>query len=388
MQQASWAELTAYRSRLRGCLLGGAIGDALGNPVEFHSLDRIRAEHGPAGVTGLLPDHEGVVGRITDDTQMTLFSAEGRLNGYCRSRDRGISGAEGELVLDAYLRWLDTQDFPAPPPAEGLRHRAGELRNEPWLYARRAPGNACLSGLRVRQVPAPHPYAKITGTPGPINPDSKGCGTVMRSAPFGFTLSGAEHSFQLAANCAQMTHGHPTGYYAAGAFAAIVSFLVDGESLPGSVLRTLELLARYPGHQETSTALRRAVELAEEGEGSAEQVERLGQGWVAEEALAIGVYAVLARTRPQVYRYGQGPTVCEPSPPRTPIEAAFLLSVNHSGDSDSTGSIAGNLLGALHGDVRLPQHWLSKVEGRAVIARVADDFAAEVLRGEPRPWEH
>ncbi|MGW4645864.1 ADP-ribosylglycohydrolase family protein [Kitasatospora sp. NPDC004289] len=386
MPHASWAELTAYRSRLRGCLLGGAIGDALGNPVEFRSLAEIRASYGPAGITGPVADHEGVVGRITDDTQMTLFSAEGRLNGYRRARDRGITGAEGELVLDAYLRWLDTQQLPAPPPAEGLRHRSGELRLEPWLYARRAPGNACLSGLRSPQ--APHPYAKLTGTPGPVNPDSKGCGTVMRSAPFGFTLQGAEHSFQLAADCAQITHGHRTGYYAAGAFAAIISHLVDGESPLGAVLRTLELLRRHPGHEETSTALRRAVDLAEEGEASAEQLERLGQGWVAEEALAIGVYAVLARTRPQTYSYGHGPTVCDPSPARTPIEAALLLSVNHSGDSDSTGSIAGNLLGAHHGDVRLPLHWLKRIEGRAVIAQLADDFAAEVRPGEDRPWEH
>lgn len=88
-------------------------------------------------------------------------------------------------------------------------------------------------------------------------------------------------------------------------------------------------------------------------------MERLGAGWVAEEALAIGVYAALATRR---------------------VEDALLLSVNHSGDSDSTGSICGNILGARHGDVGLPHEWLEQVEGRAVIAALADDLAAEVVR--------
>ncbi|MCX5207861.1 ADP-ribosylglycohydrolase family protein [Kitasatospora sp. NBC_00240] len=367
-------------------MLGGAIGDALGNPVEFLSLDAIRAKYGAAGVTGPVADAEGVIGRITDDTQMTLFTAEGYLLGHARSRAKSSGGAEPALVREAYLRWLDTQNHPAPPPADGAGHRYGWLREEPWLYARRAPGNACLSGLRSTHVP--RRGEKLDGTPGPVNPDSKGCGTVMRSAPFGFAGLAPDQAFELAAACAQITHGHPTGYYAAGAFAALVGHLVEGDSLQAAVLRTLHLLSRYQGHQETTAALRAALDLAADGEATPEKVESLGAGWVAEEALSIAVYAALAPTRPQVYRLDHNGTHCDPRPPRTPVEAAFLLSVNHSGDSDSTGSLCGNLLGALHGDVRLPQAWLAQVEGRAVIAALADDFAAEVHPGERRPWTH
>ncbi|MFJ9847438.1 ADP-ribosylglycohydrolase family protein [Kitasatospora sp. NPDC101155] len=384
--EPSWNELAAYRARVRGCLLGGAIGDALGNPVEVLSLEAIREKYGEAGVTGLVPDHEGVTGRVTDDTQMTLFTAEGWLRGYSRTKSRGLGGAEAMFIRNAYLCWLDTQNHPAPPPANNLRHRSGRLREEPWLYARRAPGNACLAGLREDYTPAS--YGKPAGTPGPVNPGSKGCGSVMRSAPFGFTDHGAERAFEFAAQCAQITHGHPTGYYAAGAFAAMINHLVHGESPEGAVLRAMELLARYPGHEETTTALRKAVDLAADGEATAEKLQTLGAGWVAEEALAIGVYALLARTRIQTYYIGSQGTVCDPRPPRTPIEAAFLLSVNHSGDSDSTGSICGNLLGAHHGDVRLPQHWLEQVEGRTTIAVLADDCASEVYPGERRPWNH
>lgn len=354
----SWEAAAAYRARVRGCLLGGAVGDALGYAVEFSSLDAVRATHGPRGVRGPSTDAAGVC-RISDDTQMTLFTAEALTVAHARERAKGIGGAAPRLVLEAYLRWLDTQTKPAPAPDAGPSGQLAPagLGAQAWLYAQRAPGNACLSGLAQRYVP--DPLAEL-GPPGRVNPESKGCGTVMRSAPFGLTRASAGSAFALAARCAQITHGHPTGYYAAGALAAIVAHLVAGDSLEGAVLRTLRLLARYAGHEETSTALAAALDLAEAGEPSAERVESLGGGWVAEEALAIGVYAALA----------------------TPdVEDALLLAVNHSGDSDSTGSICGNLLGAWHGDHRLPHAWVRVTEGREVIAAVADDLAAECARG-------
>ncbi|MFI8932930.1 ADP-ribosylglycohydrolase family protein [Streptomyces sp. NPDC053474] len=346
----SWEAAASYRARVRGCLLGGAIGDALGYAVEFDSLAAIRAAHGPRGVTGPLPDADGVW-RISDDTQMTLFTVEALEAAHARERRKGIGGAAPQLVLQAYLRWLDTQQRPGP-----AAQTRGGLAAEAWLYARRAPGNACLSGLA--HAHAPDPRAPL-GPPGPVNPESKGCGTVMRSAPFGLTRAPAGRAFELAARCARITHGHPTGSYAAGALAAIVAHLVAGDSLEGAVLRTLRLLARYPGHEETSTALARAVDLAAEGEPDAARVESLGAGWIAEEALAIAVYAALAAPR---------------------AEDALTLAVNHSGDSDSTGSVCGNLLGALHGDHGLPADWLKAVEGRAVIAALADDLATECAR--------
>jgi ADP-ribosylglycohydrolase len=124
----------------------------------------------------------------------------------------------------------------------------------------------------------------------------------------------------MAARAAQITHGHPTGYYAAGALAAIVANMVEGDSMEGAVLRTLQMLKRYPGHEETSAALHRAVELAADSTvATAARVESLGAGWGAEEALAIGVYCALLKMS---------------------TEDALLMSVNHSGDSDSTARSA------------------------------------------------
>ncbi|MDT0379353.1 ADP-ribosylglycohydrolase family protein [Streptomyces sp. DSM 42041] len=340
------AEQQDFRSRVRGCLLGGAIGDALGAGIEFDSLAAIREQHGSAGVTDYVPAY-GRRGAVTDDTQMTLFTVDGLIRAHVR-RDTGAWHPPTD-VHAAYRRWAATQRDWGP---DERKKDDGWLAREEWLYAQRAPGNACLSGLaddRMGTVDAPK------------NPQSKGCGTVMRSAPFGL-LVGWEPQlvFQLAVECAAQTHGHPTGYLAAGATAAIVHALARGESLDHAVQRALAQLATRPGHEETTDALKRALGAVRQGLPGPERVESLGEGWVAEEALAMAVYCALVA---EDVRHG------------------LLLAVNHGGDSDSTGAVCGNLLGALHGETALPPAWVAELEGRATILELADDFAMEMTQG-------
>ncbi|MEU6564134.1 ADP-ribosylglycohydrolase family protein [Nocardia nova] len=345
---------TTIFDRYRGVLLGGAVGDALGWPIEFLKLEQIRDRFGADGLTDFAPAaSDSAPEHITDDTQMTLFTAEGLL--------RCVPGADPVPVLRrAYLRWLRTQREPEPDPRPD-----GWLAGLPYLYAVRAPGNACMGGLnrqKAQYIP-PHPF----GTPGPVNPDSKGCGTVMRSAPFGLAALGPESAFELAARCAQLTHGHPTGYAAAGAFAALIDRVVAGAALRTAVHDTIVQVANCPGGAETAAALNRAVAAADAGPATSEGVETVGEGWVAEECLAIAVYCALAAER------------------SGDLRGALLLSVNHSGDSDSTGAVAGNLLGACHGLTALPLDWCGAVEGRDDLARVADDLVANFVYGDRDP---
>lgn len=336
-----------HRARVRGALLGGAIGDALGAGIEFESLAAIRAVHGPDGVRDYVSAY-GRRGAITDDTQMTLFTVDGLIRAHVR-RDTGAWHPATD-VHQAYLRWAVTQ----------RAHRPGErgpdsgwLDRQEWLYSQRAPGNACLGGLADD---------RMGSLEDPKNPGSKGCGAVMRSAPFGL-LAGWDprHVFRLAAECAAQTHGHPSGYLAAAAFAVVVHAAAHGETLDAGVHRALALLAAWPGHEETTEALRQALDAVRQGAPTAERLESLGQGWVAEEALAMGVYCALVA---QDMSHG------------------LLLAVNHGGDSDSTGSLCGNLLGALHGETALPPVWLAELEGRAAILELADDFAMELTQGQ------
>ena len=71
------------KDRIRGSLIGGAIGDALGYPVEFVTYNQIRNSYGDEGITKFQLNSKGVA-EISDDTQMTLFTANGLLFGYSR----------------------------------------------------------------------------------------------------------------------------------------------------------------------------------------------------------------------------------------------------------------------------------------------------------------
>ena len=342
--------------RFVGCLMAGAAGDALGAPVEFDSLAGIRSRLGEVGVTGFLPAY-GRVGAVTDDTQMTLFTAEGLLRAEQRYRDRGLVNVDA-VVLRAYQRWLCTQVGPDRVPWDpemGDGSTSGWLIAQEFLHSRRAPGNTCLSALGA---------GGWGGVDRPLN-DSKGCGGVMRAAPAG--LVGAD-PFDLGCRIAALTHGHPSGFVAAGALAVMVSEVVRGRSLAAAVAAGRDAAAGHPGGSEVVEAIDAAVDLAGGGvPAGPEAVESLGAGWVAEEALAIAVYCALAAE-------AAGGDI---------VRRGVLMAVNHSGDSDSTGSIAGNLLGAVLGVGAVPAEWLDELEGAAVIRQVACDLHEAFVAGGP-----
>jgi len=334
--------MNLYRSRFRGCLLAGAVGDALGAAVEFMSRDAILARYGTEGIRELDPAY-GRIGAITDDTQMTLFTAEGLLRGQIRATARGICDRTG-VIARAYQRWLLTQGQ-QPLPEDRPVPVDGWLYALPALHARRAPGNTCLKAL--------------AGTPRgrPASNQSKGCGGVMRVAPIGLFAwhfdrgRSVRHAFELANQAAALTHGHPTGHLTAGVMAAVVQLLVEGQPLPQAIETSCDLLVEQAGHEETLQAIRAAGHLARTDPDA--DIAELGQGWIAEEALAMSLFVALVSTD---------------------MEDALRRAVNHSGDSDSTGAITGNLLGAAWGDACIPPRWLDVLELRAEIQAVADDL--------------
>lgn len=325
-------------------MLGGGVGDAMGAPVEFLSLTEIRAAFGPDGLAGYAPAY-GRTGAITDDTQMTLFTAEGLLRTQALHEEEGVAHPPS-ILHRSYLRWLHTQGH----PGQGIGDRKdpdGWLITQPVLHHRRSPGNTCLAALRSGRM----------GSLAERLNDSKGCGGVMRVAPIGLV---AAHPLVLGVQAAAITHGHPSGYLAAGAFARIIAGLHAGGGLRESIEETLEVLGGWPDHEETTVAVRAAIDLADNGPPTPDRVEQLGGGWVAEEALAIGVYCAL--TAPD-FRTG------------------ILAAVNHSGDSDSTGAITGNLLGALLGEEAIPSPWTDELEAHHLIAQIADDLIAAFVQG-------
>lgn len=340
--------------RFLGCVLAGAVGDALGAPVEFQSIEAIRERFGQAGTTGYAEEYGGR-GTITDDTQMTLFTLEGLIRGH-----RGEHADPYGPMQHAYQRWLYTQAVDSTWARNGgifatRPEPDGWLITNRELFAQRAPGSTVTSALRA--------FARggQRGSMGHRLNDSKGCGGVMRAAPMALL---GEDGFAFAVGTALLTHGHPSGFLSAGALAHLVHLLLADATLPDAFAATRAKLLTWDDSAEQVAALDAAVELAGEGPTPETIEARLGGGWTGEEALAIAVCAALTATD---LRHG------------------LLLAVNHSGDSDSTGAICGNLLGAMWGTSAIPDEWLAELELRDVIEQVTRDALAEF--GEhPPDW--
>ncbi|MFC9931483.1 ADP-ribosylglycohydrolase family protein [Streptomyces sp. NPDC127190] len=340
------SEQQDYRSRVRGALLGVALGDALGGPADALSLEEIRAAYGPEGLLDLAFGH-GRRGSITHHTQLTLFTVDGLIRAQVR-RDTGAWHPPTDLHR-AYLRWAATQRDWGP---DERRKDDGWLAREEWLYARREPSRALLIGFGD----------EVMGTlERPKNPGEMGPEAVARSAPFGL-LVGWEPQLvvQLAVECAAQSHGHPLACLSAGAYAVIVHTLARGESLDAAVQRALALLAARPGHQPVADALQHALGAVRQGIPSATRVEELAGDGTADGLLAASVYCALVG---EDVRHG------------------LCLAVNQGGPSAAAGALTGGLLGALHGETALPPAWLAELEGRQTMLELADDFAMEMTQG-------
>lgn len=372
------------RDLVRGSLIGGAAGDALGYPVEFDHYDEIIARYGNPGISNY--ELAGGVAEISDDTQMTLFTANGMLMGLTRGYMRGIGGQPEFYVGYAYQDWYYTQtkSFESVMGQDDRfsTHRHTWLSAIPELYSRRAPGNTCMSAIR-----------DIIERRTPQN-NSKGCGGVMRVAPWPLFCAShdvrysIEEIYAAGGEIARLTHKHPLGWIPAIVLTHILYRLVKDiplsgldkteyrESFDTIVKEALQLLPKLKISRPVSELtwekdkpigevffndierqrelIERALFLADNDQSDVENISKLGEGWVGEEALAIAVYAVVRHI--------------------DSFEDVLIAAVNHDGDSDSTGSIAGNIIGAIVGYDAIPKKFKEHLELRDVILAISDDL--------------
>ena len=357
VESAKRVDRHEVRDKILACLYGGALGDALGYVVEFDSWKSIKKMYGVDGIRELVATGPKAI--VSDDTQMTLFTAEGLGNGFFREMEKGTGADAAYYIYEAYLCWYETQYG----KAKSLWDPVSKLKNIPEMNKLRAPGNTCLSALGSGEM----------GTiDKPIN-NSKGCGGVMRTAPCGFLRlkeSGepafGDSALELGAKAAAITHGHSMGWIPAGMLADIVDRCLYGnygslrEIVEDSLAATEEKYGRFRSFGAFREMICKAIRLAEENKvkklsdaaSDEAAVRSIGEGWVGDEALAVAVYAAL--------RWDGEMKQC--------LRAA----VNHSGDSDSTGAIAGNILGAYLGLQAVPEDWLAKLELTDAMVEIAD----------------
>lgn len=344
------------KDKFRGCMVGGAVGDALGYPVEFMRHREIVAKYGCNGITNYELHHGKAL--VSDDTQMTMYTANSLLFAYSRMMSRGIGAPLHVYVAKSYGEWYFTQ---CCKKVEELKQNLGTeyltcwISNIPEMYASRAPGNTCLNAIR---------QGAMGTVDEPIN-DSKGCGGVMRVAPVGLFASAfrweARKVMSEGAAMAAITHGHELGYIPAAALAYIINQIVTKPDtglveIVKDTIRYLNDIFEDKQHlAEMTRLLYLAIELSESQMDDFDAIKQLGKGWVGEEALAVAVYCALKHS--------------------DSFEDAVIAAVNHGGDSDSTGAICGNIMGAYLGFNAIPAKYIGKLELLEELLELADDLA-------------
>ena len=340
MLEDSFDKKFMVKDSIRGCLMAGAAGDALGYTVEFWSRHQILSHYGEQGITQfeLAPDGKALV---SDDTQMTLFTANGLLMGMTRCAMRGIGAELGTYTDGAYLDWYYTQTGKKKDFGLTKDFHYTWLRDLPELAHRRAPGTTCMNACE----------SMLNGHK--PNNSSKGCGGIMRVAAMGLVEAALEERngrpcyqdvplAEQGAVIARMTHLHPLGYYPAALLTLLIAKLVP--LTPEEAKRDIEPIVQHcldvlmqldPGeHEDAKQQLTeltlRAMRIAHNPNVSdADALWALGEGWVAEEAWAVSLFCALRHI--------------------DSMRDAIIAAVNHNGDSDSTGSITGNIMGAIYG---------------------------------------
>lgn len=320
--------------RYKGCLLGLAVGDAIGAPVDFLSLDQIIGKYGEEGIANYDYWDKYKPGSYTDETQLSLATAKGCLNAHLNLISRGESFSL-KVIYKRYLEWLNDLNDPFH-----IRH----------------PGYTCMNVLQSGQK----------GSVGnPIN-DSIEVSGLLRTAPVGLAFPPGM-AFREGTDYAAMTHGHASAYLAAGFLSEMVAQIIEVQSLQDAVEMSIEQLAAFDNHQDLLKHLEKALEESKNQDSIRESIQRLGQGVTAAEVLSIGIYCALKCV--------------------SDFQKGVLASVNHSGMSTSAGTVTGAILGTLLGFESIPEKWIAELEDSKEIVMIAEDMYKVFKLGERVSFE-
>ncbi len=350
-----------------GCLIGGAVGDALGYSIEFLDERTIFRKYGKRGITRY--DLSSGKAIVSDDTQMSLFTANGLLNVATQNQRSGLNLSYRAGIRLAYQDWYRTQMAPLRNPI----HEVGNtwIFQAPVLHYWRAPGGTCLNALERGG------YGRVDQ---PIN-CSKGCGGVMRVAPIGlYFYESLPKAMQVGAEAAALTHGHELGYLPAAMLSYMVGYLVQdsNHTIKQAALKALDemdtLFFQAFHLQEFKDLMSQAISLSTSNLPDLEAIHELGEGWVGEEALAIALYCALKHA--------------------DDFEQGIVAAVNHKGDSDSTGAIAGNILGAHLGLQAIPSYFVEDLDVKELLFELGYDLYEGLPKKEEdksireKAWNH
>jgi ADP-ribosylglycohydrolase len=293
-------------------LMGLALGDSLGAPVEFMSIHEIKRAYGQQGIQS--PRDPAL---YTDDTQMTVALTEALLDAGLNANLDDQMNAVGKW----FIRWRDHE-----PP--------------------RAPGRTCLAGVANFERGVDWRQAGIA--------ESKGCGSAMRVATIGYLYQHDERRlYEVAHASGLITHRHPAAIAASLAGAYLVKLALDGVH-PRDYMRLVMQFCDGVSDEFDAAILRIGHTLGWINEEAS--LKHIGEGWVGEEAIALALYCILRN--PDDY------------------EACVCRAANTNGDSDSIACIAGGIMGARLGSPdAMPQMWIDCCENRDYLLDLGEKMA-------------
>jgi len=306
----------------RGCLLGGATGDA-------------KAYH----------HREGGKDLISDNTQLTIFTVDGIIWAHGRAKRKGIY-AYVPCLFYSYQKWYYTQ-------TSGLADRdygfilEGEVLQYDELFARRGEGVTSLNALASS-------IKNKYGTIGNRINDLNRPGCVIRIAPIGlYFANDPEMAFRVGCESAALTHGHTQAIMSSGYMAALIAHLAQGDDLTTAAEGAL---AKLDGSDLTDTLpgelIRRAIDLAQTEKTPRKAIESIGEGWIAPEAAAIATYLA--------FRF------------EGDFEAAINAATDFDGNTDGVPPAVGNIVGCMVGSLELPTQWVVDLELAGLTIHGAD----------------
>ncbi len=340
--------MISRRSAIRGCLLGLAVGDAMGYTVDTRTWAQIQEDYGPYGLMGY--DLVNGYADVTSHTQLAAFSCNGLLIGQTRGQVYGKMAPYVRYVGLSQREWaIGQRRYDQPARCHSWVFQVGEFRRRHCTDTRMVEilnrGNLGSLEEPVNSYDEPASIA----------------GAVAAGMFAPIARMGQEEIDRLGAECVAMTYGSPLAFLAGAMTAHLISACLKEPETPLAILADQAAEAmlsqfgrEYRQAKEAAARLRQAIQLAESRSMSpVEAMEKL-KCVTGVEALAGAVYAAI---------------LCEED-----FDRAMIVAVNHSGASAAVGCLTGAILGARGGEAALPEFYMDGLEMAPVLRELADDL--------------
>ena len=331
-------------SACRGCLLGLAVGDALGYTVDPKTWEDIKLSYGPNGLMG----YDLVNGRAeaSSYTQIAAYIANGLLIGTTRGKQEQFP----KYMNLAVKEWARRQNLPRDPAKDHCW-----VSRIPQLRRRHCRDSRMLDALRAEVLGTPEKPINSADSPGSIT------AAVMVGLAYDPKYMQAPHVGILGAWSVAMTHGDTETFLSGAVLALLIAAMLQEpeiglqEHFKNAVDAMAHLFAdRWPEANTLADRLNAVVDNIDPEADHQAKMEQL-HCFTTAECLAGAIYAAC---------------VCNDD-----FDRAMILAVNHSGRSAAVGAIVGAILGAQMGAEALPDFYLESLEVKGVLNVLAQDLA-------------